>query len=244
MRRTFTVLVVICLLLCTACGSPEQTAPQSTKPASEPTESATPAEPAEPAEPATPETVSAELEFSAGNYIAGIDFPAGKYDIDALSGTGNVMSDNMFNGGINAVMGPQEENDAMGTDLYESSYANIKLPEGTTLRVSGSLTIKIASDDASGAPLKDRSQPNTETVDIGSGNFVAGEDFPAGVYDVVVVSGSGNVMSDNMMDGGINEVMGINDGTFDYLQQFKNLDLPEGTTLTVSGVKIQLVPSV
>ena len=35
----------------------------------------------------------------------GIDFPAGKYDIVAVSGGGNVSSSNAFDGGINAVMG-------------------------------------------------------------------------------------------------------------------------------------------
>ena len=29
-----------------------------------------------------------------------------------------------------------------------------------------------------------------------------------------------------------------------YEQEYKNIDLPDGTTLTISGVQIQLVPSV
>ena len=40
--------------------------------------------------------VKKEYTFSSGNYIAGEDFPAGRYDIVAIKGNGNVYSDNSF----------------------------------------------------------------------------------------------------------------------------------------------------
>lgn len=83
----------------------------------------------------TPSTISFEQEFSSGNYTAGIDFPAGKYDIVAVSGGGNVSSSNAFDGGINAVMGTEDKNELM--DMYEQEYSNIDLPDGTTLTISG-----------------------------------------------------------------------------------------------------------
>ena len=83
----------------------------------------------------TPSTISFEQEFSSGNYTAGIDFPAGKYDIVAVSGAGNVSSDNMYSGGLNAMMGTEEENQLM--DMCEQEYKNIDLPDGTTLTISG-----------------------------------------------------------------------------------------------------------
>lgn len=67
-----------------------------------------------------------------GNYVAGEDFPAGTYDIEAVSGMGNVYSDNVI-GGINAIMGVPSEDDF---GLAEKKYSNISLPEGTTLTVS------------------------------------------------------------------------------------------------------------
>lgn len=123
----------------------------------------------------TPSTISFEQEFSSGNYTAGIDFPAGKYDIVAVSGGGNVSSSNAFDGGINAVMGTEDKNELM--DMYEQEYSNIDLPDGTTLSISG-VTVRLTCDAASGAPLTPRNQVITETVDLGNGNFVAGEDFP------------------------------------------------------------------
>jgi hypothetical protein len=175
-----------------------------------------------------------------------MDFPAGTYDIVAISGSGNVTSGNMYTGGINAMMGTKEANDAAGTDLYEQEYANIRLPNGVVLSVSGGVAIKISSDDADPAPLNIRQQPNTETISLGSGNFTAGKDFPAGTYDIVAVSGGGNVSSDNMYSGGINAVMGpkeANAGIDLYEQAYKNIDLPADTTLSIDGVKIELIPS-
>ncbi len=194
-----------------------------------------------------PETIPVSLELSNGHYTSGIDFPAGKYDIEAISGSGNVSSSNMYSGGINAIMGTKEENEAFGSDIYEQKYANINLPDGVVLSISG-VTVRITSEAADGAPLKARQQPNTETVELGSGNFVAGTDFPAGTYDIVAVSGGGNVSSDNMYDRGINAIMGTADknkeiGSNLYQQEYKNIELPKGTTLTVSGVDIKLVPS-
>jgi hypothetical protein len=122
----------------------------------------------------------------------------------------------MFDGGLNAMMGED-------ADLYEQQYSNINLPEGTVLRVSGGVIIKITCDAASGAPLTARTQPNTETVSLSNGNFVAGEDFPAGVYDIVATSGGGNVSSDNMFEGGLNAIMGTDSDPM-YEKTYKNIE--------------------
>lgn len=196
-----------------------------------------------PASSSEPESIAFDQEFSSGNYTAGVDFPAGKYDIVAVSGGGNVSSSNAFSGGINAVMGTEEQNEV--ADMYEQEYKNIDLPEGVVLSISG-VTVRLTCDDASGAPLTPRNQEITETVDLGNGNFVAGEDFPAGVYNIVAVSGGGNVSSSNLYDGGINAILGTEDQNelMDmYEQEYKNIDLPEGTTLNIDGVQVQLIPS-
>lgn len=91
------------------------------------------------------------------------------------------------------------------------------------------------------------SEPISVDQEFSSGHYIAGIDFPAGVYDIVAVSGGGNVSSSNLYDGGINAIMGTEDkntGGLDmYEQEYKNIDLPEGTTLTIDSVQVQLVPS-
>lgn len=82
-------------------------------------------------------TASAQktVTLDNGNYVAGADFAAGTYDIEAVSGLGNVISDNSsLDGGINAIMGTKTE-DTLG--IAEQKYSNIKLPDGTTLMLSG-----------------------------------------------------------------------------------------------------------
>ncbi|MEA4919336.1 MAG: hypothetical protein VB078_00210 [Clostridiaceae bacterium] len=196
--------------------------------------------------PQEPTTQAYSVELPSGNYTVGIDFPAGTYDIVAVSGGGNVSSDNAFSGGINAVMGTADKN-KNGITSYEQEYKNIKLPEDTVLRVSGGVVINISSDDASTDELTPRNQTITESVELGNGNFLAGKDFDAGVYDITVVSGGGNVSSDNILSGGLNAVMGTadknNNGIGLYEQAYKNIDLPDGTTITISGVTISLSPS-
>lgn len=76
------------------------------------------------------------IELSNGNFVAGIDFESGTYDVVAVKGNGNVSSDNMYSGGLNAIMG------VSSNEMYEKEYKNIKLPSGTTLKISG-VTIKL-----------------------------------------------------------------------------------------------------
>lgn len=194
--------------------------------------------------PAPAASVPFETELTNGHYISGVDFPSGKYDIIAVSGGGNVSSSNMFDGGINAVMGIAKAND-IGASLYEAEYKNIRLPEGVTLSVSG-VVVKLTSENASADPLSPRSQTITEPVELGNGNFIAGEDFPAGTYDLTALSGGGNVSSSNMFENGINAIMGVSDdptlgGLYD--KSYRNVELPEGTELKINGVKLSLTPS-
>ena len=79
------------------------------------------------------------------------------------------------------------------------------------------------------------------TVELSNGNYIAGTDFDAGTYDLVAVKGGGNVSSSNMYSGGLNAIMGTaNDGF--YEKEYKNIKLPAGTELTISGVTIKLIP--
>lgn len=82
--------------------------------------------------------------LSDGNYKAGKDFPAGKYNIVCIEGSGNVSSSNIFSGGINESMASKEEiANSILSSSYISEFKNCNLPKETTLRVSGGVTIKL-----------------------------------------------------------------------------------------------------
>lgn len=76
-------------------------------------------------------TATKEVTFSAGNYVAGTDFPEGTYDVIATKGSGNVSSDNMYEGGLNAVMSTKTD------DMYIKEFKNADFKSGVTLTISG-----------------------------------------------------------------------------------------------------------
>ena len=176
-----------------------------------------------------------ETDLSSGHYVAGVDIPAGTYNLTATSGNGNVNSSNMYSGGLNEIMGTPAD------DLYIETFNNLQLPEGETLSLTGTVTLHIVSDNAHTGSMTERTVDDEVQTDLSSGNYVAGTDFPAGVYNIISTGNSGNVNSDNMYEGGLNEILG--DGSDGYsVKQVNNVELPEGTTLTISGTSIQLLP--
>lgn len=77
---------------------------------------------------------------------------------------------------------------------------------------------------------------------FGSGNYTCGEDFEPGKYNVVAIEGnSGNVITSNLFDGGINEVMGLD--TSWAIQEINNIEFKDKMTLEIRGIKIKLIPS-
>lgn len=177
-----------------------------------------------------------ETNLTAGYYTAGVDIPAGTYTLTAVAGSGNVNSSNMYSGGLNEIMSAQ-------ADEYSiSEFKNAKLEEGVTLNLAGTIELRLSCDCAKVSEMEARNNPLTEEVQLGSGNYVAGTDFPAGEYDVIAVDGSGNVSSSNMYDGGLNEIFSTTTDGYS-ISQFKNAQLEEGVELTISSCTIKLVPS-
>ena len=74
---------------------------------------------------------------------------------------------------------------------------------------------------------------------LSNGNYISGQHFKAGTYDIIAIKGGGNVHSSNY-SGGINAIMGIADDGF-YQKEYKNISLPVGVTLTVKNVTINLI---
>ena len=183
------------------------------------------------------QTEAYEVELSAGHYVVGADIPAGVYDVTAIKGTGNVSSSNMFDGGINQVMGTQND------DVSVKEFKNLKLDKkDISITVNGTAVIKLSSKAAQTKNLKPKENPAKKEYTFSSGNYVVGKDIERGIYDIIAVKGNGNISSDNMFDGGINEVFGTS-GDELYVKEFKNAYFNDNVQLTVSGVTIKLVPS-
>lgn len=124
----------------------------------------------------------------------------------------------------------QQQNEKLRADL---KYAEEK--NQTAIPTSTPITTTTITPTPIQTPIKTPIQP----IVLGNGNFLAGKDFPGGTYDISVVSGNGNVSSDNMWSGGINAIMGVSNDDM-YQKEYKNIKLPKGTTLTITNVKIKL----
>lgn len=174
--------------------------------------------------------------ISAGQYTAGIDFPAGNYNIVVKKGSGNVNSSNMYDGGLNEVMGLEDD----GMSIKE--FSNAKFTDGVTVTVSSDLEIEISTKEADISNMKTRENTTAEKISLKSGNYIAGKDFKAGTYDIVALKGNGNVSSSNMYEGGLNEIMGVSKDGYS-IKKYKNAALEDGVELSISGVDVKLVPS-
>lgn len=182
--------------------------------------------------------VETVYELAAGYYTAGIDIPVGKCNVVAVSGTGNLQSSNMFNGGINEVFGIDK-----GNGLYTESFNGLKLPENTVLYVRGDLVIKVEYTSITGRATG-RKYDEENVIELSDGNYIAGEDFPVGVYTIEAVSGRGNLISSNLFDGGVNEMFGIDNGNGWYIDKIQNVELGENVDLEVKGgLTIKLIPA-
>jgi len=182
--------------------------------------------------------VAKEYTLTVGHYTAGIDFPAGKCNVTALSGTGNLISSNMYSGGVNEMFGIDD-----GKGFYTSSFSGLKLPENTTLSLNNRLTVKLEfiSIDSN---FTGRNYDDNSAITLKNGNYEASIDFPDGTYKIVAVTGTGNLSTSNLYSGGVNEMFGIDDGKGFFNNKFLNAKLDKGTILEVSGgLTIKLVPA-
>lgn len=199
-------------------------------------QSATTPEPTKEAE-ATPEPTEAvaanepfEIELTAGNYVSGVDFPSGKYDLAAVSGYGNVYTQDASLNEIISV-----EDDGLSIPFYN----NAKLEAGAVLTIGSTLKLKLSSEAANVSELQPRTNDLTESVELSSGNYVAGEDFPAGTYNIVATKGFGNVFTSS---GDLNEILSVEEDDL-TIKEFKNFAFIEGEELELSGVSVSLIPS-
>jgi len=181
-------------------------------------------------------SVQKVYELSDGYYTAGVDLPVGKCNLTVISGSGNVSSSNIYSGGINAMMGISD------SGYYSTEFKGLKMDKKVVLSISNGVKIKIEYTNITGN-YTGRTYDESNSVELGDGNYTIGDDIKAGIYNITAISGSGNVSSSNIYDGGINAMMSVNNEEY-YSTEYKNVTLKESGTLSISnGVRIKLVPT-
>lgn len=192
--------------------------------------------------PPTKETQNRDFDLLSGHYTVGTDIPRGTYDITAVSGFGNVISEN-----VNTILMSEDyQQNVIFTERKPTSCKNVTLSQGDILTLNG-LTANLKSEDATTDKLTPRNQSITEPYEITAGTWQVGPHIKEGIYDIRAINGFGNVISSNsVLDGGINTILSSSGYTYNgytYGREYKNVNLKKGTTLLLKDVDIILIPS-
>lgn len=192
--------------------------------------------------PATGDDV--DITLCAGNYVVGEDIPEGVYKIVNKKGFGAIWIDDMKNDiYINESLNPESE----GTDEYFSCYLdNVRLYNGANINVYTNAMQFISSNGQTDTMGKRMENPFTTSYTIDGKTQSAtliGDEIPAGTYDIIAVSGSGLVESENWTNG-IHATLTVDENERYDVVRYNNVVLNEDEKLDVDeGLTIELVPS-
>ena len=68
-----------------------------------------------------------------------------------------------------------------------------------------------------------------------AGNYLAGAEIPSGRINLTALSGSGNVVGGDFLEGGINEVMSADSSDYGWTSTFHGLELLRGDMLSITS---------
>ena len=193
--------------------------------------------------------------LTAGHYTVGVDIPSGTYKFFAKSGFGNIFSESLA---VNEIFDTGTAAGEILSGMASDELHNIELKDGDILSITGTLEISAGCDSA--GETTSRNQDLTE-IELGYGIYAAGDDFPAGTYNIIWLEGFGNVQTEPYDNNtGINEIFGKKLGeddnsyvdfseTYDdindimILSEFQNVFFQENDLLRIGDIKVKLVPS-
>lgn len=169
-----------------------------------------------------------------GLYIVGLHIPEGRYEVEWLAGTYGSITIN------------DPENSIYWGDLMEEDvvYADVRLYNGACFEVSTGVVVNMYSSNAQPLVYEWIDNPLEEEVLV-EDMMVAGEDFPAGVYDI---SGRpaeeyGTVTCDIYLDNGDISFYLFGDDMSDT-QVYYNMTFTEGSMILLEDMEeVLLIPS-
>ena len=145
--------------------------------------------------------------LTAGHYTIGVDIPSGTYDFFAKSGFGNIISESLA---VNSIFEYNTTINDIAPNIAEKEISDVYLADDDILTITGTLEVSAGSEDA--GEIVSREQ-NLQEVELEYGTFTAGDDFPAGTYDIIWEEGFGVIQTEPYdVYSGINEIFGTKFG--------------------------------
>ena len=184
--------------------------------------------------------ILATLTLKDGYYTAGVDIPAGTFDVIAIAGAGYILSDvDSAN-----LRGPEyNKGDFYDFDSYSRTYTNYRLPKGNILEVSG-VQVKIMYGKVT-AKANPRRYDTTAGIMLTPGNYVVGKDIAVGRYCVKYISGEGGYVSSDRSEGDciLSSNMDGDPKSGEYTDYVSNVLLKKGEIIEVtSGLTVLFIP--
>lgn len=177
-------------------------------------------------------TAPHEVELAPGSYWIGLHIPEGVYNVQVVSGVGNLTTKS----GVVAALGSGAAAD------YGNTYDNLTLANGDILKLTQSLTVKISTDKASFNTTSNFKNPATETKELAAGTYAVGQDISAGLYDLSAVEGM--TINVSLSDYSFSAMLSADQSLAESSgSSYKNLELKDGQTLQVSSGTIELSPA-
>ena len=180
--------------------------------------------------------VSQKFELASGEYVVGVHIPEGKYTVTSEDDYDTIQVDDEENGIYLYEYRGQEDN----------NLDDIRLYDGALVEIESKTKMTLTTENAQELTGGEQNQQTAETKIEGDKNYVVGSNFEAGVYDLEVTDGSGN-LDIRIKDKSGTEVTTIYmylGESSSYGKDYKNLVLPEGSVIKSEGdIQIKLTPS-
>ena len=183
-----------------------------------------------------------DIDLSAGVYKGGVHIPEGRYTVECLSEDGNAASSYM------ELSLNDDENSIYIHEYFEEGETiqieDLRVYEEAILEVEGRGILKFHSENAQVGDMQFLSNPNTKSYEVKE-SFVVGKDVEPGVYDVICKSGSGIFDYSVEHEDGYEIYCGklIGDDNSGFAGEKKNIVLPKGVTVDITGMTVELIPS-
>lgn len=180
------------------------------------------------------------ITLKDGYYTAGIDIPAGTFDVTATAGAGYILSESDSAN----LRGPEyKRDDIWDFDSYSRTHNNYKLAKGEILEIKG-VQIKCCYSKIT-VKASPRTYDKSAGIKLGPGHYKVGEDISPGIYCIQYVSGEGGFVDSDRTEGDCIVSSNI-DGdpkTGEYTDYVSNIVLKKGETIQVtSGLVVLFIP--
>jgi uncharacterized protein YjdB len=126
--------------------------------------------------------------LSAGNWKAGKDLPAGRYQITTSSGSGNLFIGIGTNHFVNEIL-------SSGEDGFGVTVVTTDIKAGDTIQIAGLDSVKFTR------------VTNVKSNTLHSGYWTVGKDIASGRYKATTTSGSGNLIIHRGSNLTVNEIL-------------------------------------